>query len=824
MILNFILRERYQSEFKILGISAFIALLLIFVITALLKGVSSELEGEAKALLGGNVILESPSPIPTSIGEQAQALNLKVADNIEFFSMLHAKEQFLLSKVSAFLQPFPLINDIKIKKENDQIGNVLAPPDIGEVWVSDRVVIEFGISIGETIEIGNAEFKVTGILEKYPLLLSGSTFLAPVVYANQADLDKMGVIKLGSRINYRKIIAGPQEDLDQYLSLTSVKESGLKIVTVEQGQRTIQRPFRVANRYLAVILVIQTLLSSVAIALCSHLYAKRQQTSVAVMRAFGAPFSKIMALYLSVFFMLTAVVTLMVYGVGLFFIKGVFLFFNPLDISDFSIPLVAYGLTFFVATLIVIGFALPPLLSLRKISVIEIKQGAYDASRLSYTWIYILSGMLIAMSVLTIFAQYQVPLRLMSQIFVVGVICFGIGWFFFKGIDIIKNWVGYTIRMALYGLVRLKWLGVTQWVIYCLLFTFLLLIEILQYDILVKWQAQLPDDTPNYFVINVQPFQVKDLSKWFDKNGVDSVSLFPVVRATFTHVNGKAVSTWGEGRSDPNAPRGLNRAINLTWADQIPEDNIILSGIDWQSVLKGEAKISIEQDFAKSRDIKLGDTLTFLIDSEMVTGEVVQIRSLNWESFRPNFFIIFPSGVLEKFPSSYISSFYLPSEKRSALNHLTDEFLEVSLIDVEAMLNMMRKLVRQFSLGLESILFIMLITGLLLMWVVIKSMLKERMHESALLKILGVPKGLIKKTVIIEYGILGLFCGLIGALFAQMIAYDIAYDYFEINYFFSAKWFVIGGGFGAVVLILFAWLGFRKVFQVPPLLILRQTE
>lgn len=823
MIFNFIKRECHQFELKILSAAAIIGLMIVFLIANILQGLSSDLQDRAQNLMGGSAILESPVPIKPTVVESAKAQELNWVRNTEFFTMMSVKDKFLLTQVSAFDRPFPLVGEIELIDRKNTKLLVRAPPLPGEMWVTDRILSEFNLHIGDKITVGNSKLTITGVLQSYPLLLSRGTFLSPLAYVNEADVAGMGVVREGSQINYRMIIEGTTSQIDTFLDLPEISRSGFKLVTVDKGRDTLERPFVIANKYLSVVLIIQLLLSSIAIGICAHVYAKGQLKAVAIMRALGATFHKVLFLYLSVLFVIVFAVVALTTLVGTG-ILTIIPYFSPLPISLTGGWGTVFGLTLCLGILLIVGFSLPSLLALKNISAIQIKQQVYIPIKKGVFFYYTLIILLMIAIILSLFDEYEVPLRILSQLLIIAAISFAIAWAIWRALELVKPFCGYTLKMALQGLLRLKWLGHTQWIIYSLIFTFLLFIEIIQHDILAKWQQQLPANTPNYFLINIQKQDVEQLNSWFVQNGLQMPHLYPVVRGAFTHVNNKPVSTWGEGRADGNAPAGLNRALNLTWMTELPSDNQVIAGEEnWASVAPNSAVISIEENFASRRNLKLGDELSFLIDSKRVSAKVAQLRTLHWQSFNPNFFVVFPPGMLENFSHSYIGSFHLPKEKRALLNTLTAEFVEVSLIDLDAMVDMMRDLVRQFSYALDAVLMIMLLTGLLLMQIIIRSLLKARMHESALLKILGVPKGLIQKTVLIEYGLLGGLCGLSAGFFAQLIAHDIAYDYFNIYYQFSAKWFVFGTLFGFLLLTIMGWLGFRKVFRVSPLFILRQT-
>jgi putative ABC transport system permease protein len=199
------------------------------------------------------------------------------------------------------------------------------------------------------------------------------------------------------------------------------------------------------------------------------------------------------------------------------------------------------------------------------------------------------------------------------------------------------------------------------------------------------------------------------------------------------------------------------------------------------------------------------------------------VRTLEWTSFRPNFFVIFPDKVLNEFPHSYITSIYLPQDHKATLFALAKEYVELSIIDIDDILQSVRVMVDKLSMALDGLLLMVFVLGILIMYASLLSSLKERMQESAMLQILGAKKAFIGKLLVVEFGLLGLFSGIVGSGIAMILAKGLAVRYFSVDFHLSLSWFVYGTLLSTCVITLFGLVGARKVFQVSPLWLLRQN-
>lgn len=819
-------REVKTLELKIVMLVLGLSTVFLLMITLGLKNVASHLSDNAQSLLGGALIVESSSPIPSEVIEQAQNYDLTYTQNIGFFTMASGKDQFLLIQVEAFDSSFPLIGKLEINK-NDGVFSTNELPTEGNVWATDNLFNHLNISVNDTIQIADYPLTVAAKLITFPFMLSNTSSFSPIIYMHMKDVYKLDVIHPGSRVNYRLILKGDNQNIHEFLSTPDLRSGTFKITTEETGRQSIAKPFEIIERYLSIIIIIQSLLASIVIGVSVSEYAKRQLPVVAILRTLGASHQVIISTYGIALSLLFAVIITVGVLFGYSLLSLIFSLLQPFGIS--SIQWYGSSLCFTLSMVLVMAVfcSAPAILSLKHIPIqimLRSKASMDQVFKSHYHFMYFLALILMVGMVCLYTEEFIVPLRLLALFTIVAVLGFCVSFLVWGIFKVCQGMGSHSVRFALNTLLKHRWQGIMQCTVYILIFSLLIFSAIIQWDILSVWRAQLPKETPNYFLVNIQAHEIDELTYWFQANQLSGIDFYPVVRARYSHMNNKPVSTWGTGQRDPTAHLGLRRPINLTWMKNLPEDNKPVGGADWKKVQSGALSVSVEVKFAQRHEISLGDILTFQIQDKAISAKVVQLRTLSWQSFRPNFYIIFPVDVLDKFPHTLMGSFYLPLEMRHKIGALHRQFPQISIIDLEAVLQQVSTWVFKVSSILEIILSLILLSGMLLMAIMMRATLKARVHESALLKCLGASREFLKKIIIIEYMILGGICGVVSGFLAQMVMHDIAYDYFDINYNIGWKWILIGFGGSVTLLVSLGLLGFRRVINTAPIQILRNAK
>ncbi len=232
--------------------------------------------------------------------------------------------------------------------------------------------------------------------------------------------------------------------------------------------------------------------------------------------------------------------------------------------------------------------------------------------------------------------------------------------------------------------------------------------------------------------------------------------------------------------------------------------------------------LSVEQGIAEELDLHLGDTLTYRAAGQQFSAPITSLRTVEWDSFRANFFVLAPPGVLDEFPVSYMSAFYLPSDQHQLLNDLVRQFPNITVFDVDAIMGQVRGIIERVTLAVEYVFVFTLLAGLMVMYAAIHSSRDERIHEAAILRTLGARRGQLLGSLLLEYVGLGLMSGLVAAVSAGMVGMVVAERIFQLEYLPGpALWF---GGMlaGAVGIGVAGILGTRFVVNQPPLRTLRE--
>lgn len=810
-------REKNNPDFRILALALWLAVFAVTTLSCLTQSLRATLLGEASELLGADLIVESSLPLDPALLQFAQEQGLRTSFMVEFYSMVMVNDKMQLASINVFDSSFPLRGELIISS-NDTSQVKLAPPPVGEIWIEEDLALKLNAKQNAAVTIGYAKLKMTGIIHQRPLAVSDSSALASVAYVNALDLVTMGVLQPGSRATYRLLVAGNDKQLQRFRDHFKETSPDVNWITPQEGRSALTRTISYGKRYLAIILLIQVLLAGTAIAICAHQYSLRQQKTVAIWRCLGASSRTIVGLHILILLILSAVVLAFSIVSG-YLVAGSILYYAQ-RLGFYATQLGGQGalLGALTGVVMLLGFAIPPLLRLRHIPPIQIIQQQrvvlFDAVK-SYVFAFLALGILFA----SFLGEHDVAIRLGAQILCLGLVTFVLAyglWYCFEPLCRIGP---LPWRFGVSYMVRHKWQGITQWLVFTMVMSLLILVQIVQHDFINLWQGQIPAFTPNYFLLNIQEEKIISLKEWFERQDIKNVQFYPIVRARMSHVNG--LSLFGPNKLSTSS--GLDRPINLTWMRQFPSDNKVISGKKWEEVLDGQSLISVEASFANRQHLKLNDTITFQIAQDFITGTIVQFRTVEWETFKPNFFVIFPPKVIDQFPHSYITSFYLPPEKKPLLVPLIQKNVETSLLDIDAFLHKARQLIAKISFALEVLLGLVFILGVVIMYASLLSTLKERLQESAMLQILGANKRLVAKVLLIEFSVLGVFSGVVASSMALALAHDLAHNIFSLPFGLDFTWMIVGIVMSTIMIAVFGLVGARAVFRVSPLWLLRQT-
>lgn len=816
-------REWRGGELGLLAVSLVIAIAIVSGISGFTERLNRGIVAESHRFLAADRVLSSNRDFEFEWQQQAIDLGLQTARLTEFQSMLFVDGAMELVAVKAVTTGYPLKGSLKVSEQ--PYGTPMVADDVpapGELWLAPRLFALLGVAPGDAVELGDMRFKVGRALVEEPDAGSGFYGAGPRVLMHAADVAASGVVQPGSLVRYRYLFAGEEGALDDMQAwLKPRADDRARWMTLNENQPGMSNTMQRAERFLLLAASFGVTLAAIAVALAARRYSERHFDTVAVMKALGASNRRVMRLYIGNLLLLALIALLIGLALGWSLQAGLMLALR--DLIGFEPPppgwrpVVVGAVT---GGVCLAAFALPPVLALNGIPPLRVLRGdvgampAAGSSALfgllgiaALMWWYAGSWQL-ALAVLA----GMVAMMLITTLLVTRVLNSGRR----AGMQASSPWA-----LALAAVARRRHANAFQVVSFGLALMVMLSLVALRTSLLAEWQLQLPKDTPNHFLMNVRESQIEDIETFLGEQGTGSAGFFPMVRGRITHIDGIAAEDLPDV---PGDERLLTREQNLSWALELPADNVLTAGEWWSSgeVAEGELpQISLEAEFAERLNVKVGSVMRFEIGSLPLSAQVTSIRELDWGNFRPNFFLLLQPGALASFPKVFISSFYLPAEQKPALNEFVRRFRTVTLVEIDLMIEQAQTIIAQVSGAVELVLVLVVLCALLVTIANVRASLDARLRENAIIRTLGGSRRLITRALLLEFALLGLLAGLLAVAGAELSVFVIQRELMDLEPTLHPWLWPIGPLVGAVVIAGAGYQACRRVVNSPPLAVLR---
>ena len=822
-----LLRERRTSELRILFFALVIAVASSSTIGHFAERLQGAMQLSAGEFLAADLVLSS-SQAPDS--EQLAKVHndaLQSSQTVQFASMLATDNDLQLASVKAVDDYYPLRGKLRsrLQLQTEELSG--GRPQPGEVWLDAEIISALDLKLGDTIEIGAADFTVARVLTYEPDRAGNLLSFTPRAMINVADLAATDVLQPGSRVSYRQLWSGDAQAIEgtrQALQNTLLAHQ--RIEGLADGNQQVSSALDRAASYLNLASLAAILLAGVAVALSANRYARQRFDQAALLRCFGLSRKHTLWLFclqLLVLALLASLLGTLIGWLAQFALFELLADLLPDDIPAGSLKPFIAG----IATSIVMltGFALPPLISLGHIAPLRVLRRDLIPVAPA-TWL-LYGSVFIALAALM--WQLNLDMRLTTALLLGGAgaaVVLGAGLFF--GLKSIRFWLAkrsLAWRLSLGHLLRYPLNSVGQIMAFALILLSMALIVLLRSELLDNWQAQLPEQAPNHFAINILPSQQPDFSAALSQISSNAAPLYPVILGRLTQINGQAVNEL----IDPEARvmRTLQRDLNLTWTDQLPKDNKVIKG-DWRSTSTAVNtadniyQVSLESDLAKQLKVDVGDQLTFHIGGTDYHANINSLRTVDWNSMQPNFFVIFDPKHMSSVAHTYMTSFYLPEHAEQQRIALSKAFPSVSILQVDAVLRQLRDILAQVTLAIELILLFVLAAGVTVLIAGLHSTLTERVQQGALLRALGASRKLLIQSQRNEFALIGACSGLLAWLGCEISSYILYSFAFNLPWQ-PHPWLIVLPVIGALLITTVGMLGTRQVLNSSPLQILRNS-
>ncbi len=773
---------------------------------------------QAAAFLAADLVVTSPSIVPLEWLDKAQEMGLKQARTVEFSTVLIENDGMLLTSVKAVSHLYPLRGELKTRGADYRQEVVQSHgPNVANVWLDKRIVSALKLVLGDQVTVGERRLTFTQLITYEPDKRGDLYSLTPRVMINEDDLEATQVLQPGSRAQYFYQFSGEHSTIKRFNSwLTSRLTPSQRIMDIHEDRPEVGGALKRAQRYLGLSSIIVILIAGVAIAMSTQRYSERHLNTTAIFRCLGCQQRDILKLYLYQFLILGLAACSVGSIIGWVTQQSLFhLLQNLLPATTADPSVMAVVLGFVTGFAILIGFALPPLLRLNKVSPLRVLRRDLAPASSSSWFVYGLVLLLVAILIW----QYIQDTKLMLTLVLGGLAVIIVSSFFLHGLlrqlrKLLPS-LSLNARLGLQGLIRAPSASVNQVLAFSLTVLAMLLSLTVRNDMLADWQEQLPEKAPNYFAINIFSDQVPLIKERFKQAGIQVEKFHPIVRGRLVKINGQGVERLVT--PDSQGERAVKRDLSLTWGEQLPSDNRTVAG-EWTAV--NQQAVSIESQLAESLQVTLGDVLSFSIGSEKLDVTVSHIRSVQWETMKPNFYMLFHEEALAGFPTSYMTSFYLPEGSQSFLNGLLKEFSGLTVLEVEAMLKQFKLILTQLTAAINYLLYFALAAGFVVLFTAVQSTLDSRVSEAALMRALGASKGLLRRSQIIEFASLGGLSGLLAVIMTELITYSLYTLVMHLDYTVNVLLWMWVPLLSAVSVTLAGLWGVKDAINQPPMHVL----
>lgn len=817
-------RDLKSGELVILLLALLVAVASLTAVGFFTSRIGRAVEQQAGEVLAADLRLESARPISDAYAAAARERGLRVARIVTMPSVVFVGNESSLIALRAVGDGYPLRGQLKTAdRPFGPARTISAIPAPGEAWADSRLLAKLGLQVGAQLQVGAASVRVTQVLDYRPDQGSGFADLSTTLLINLQDLDRTQLIQPGSRAERVLLFAGDPGRIARFRDyLDGIRGKGERLQSIADASPQIRASSDRAGRFLSLASVVSVLLSAIAVAMAAQRHARRHLDSVALMKSMGASQSFVLRQTVLQLITIAALVSVLGTIIGYGAQMGIAWLLRDLVRGDLPAPaLGTYWLGLVTAVVVLVGFALPPLLQMKQVPPVRVLRRDVEPPPLRYAVVY---GLAIG-AVLSLLYWIVRDLKLMA--YVAGGIAATFVALALAGAGLVRllaplrGGVGVAWRYGLANIARRGRDSILQIVAFGLGLMVLLLLALVRNDLLRDWRASLPAGAPNYFMINIRPEEGSAVQAFFAQRGLPPTELVPLVRARLSAINGAPVDP---ARFESERARGfVEREANLSWANAPGDTNRLVAGQWWRDGDGGGPRISVEQDYAKLLNLKLGDTLTYDVAGELVSGRISSLRDVRWDSFRPNFFVVFSPGVLDDVTGTLITSVHVSPAQRPLLVDLVRRFPEITIIDIDALLTQVRDVMDKAALAVQYVFVFTLLAGLTVLLAAVQATRDERRYESAMLRTLGASQATVLKGIAAEFVVLGALAGLLAAAGATVAGYFLATRLFNLRYVPDPLVWLAGLAGGALLVGIAGVLAARSVVTQPPAASLRQA-
>ena len=811
----------------VLGIAALVA------INSFNENLVKDIEKEAKTLLGADLNVESRRPVSDTLQMLFDSLGGEQSQTIEFISMAYFPKNggTRLAQIVGLEGDYPFYG--KFNTEPVEAGVNFKKGK--NALVDKTLMIQFDMQPGDSISVGTQTFLIAGELKSVPGRSGIASSVAPAVFIPMEYLEATGLLQTGSRVEYDFYFKFPEQtDIAQMMENLSprFRAASVRWTTVEERKQSIGEAFSRMSSFLNLVGFIALLLGCIGVASAVHIYVKDKLSTVAILRCLGTSGRQAFLIYLiqilvmGLFGALLGAVLGSVLQVSLPVVLGEFL---PVQNVSNDISWSAISMGVLTGLSISILFALLPLLAIRRTSPLRTLRASFEEAQNGIDPLRYVIYLLIILAVIS-FTYLQTKDLMTAIIFPISIVIM-FGLLTFASYLLTKalrkffpvSW-SYVWRQGIANLYRPNNQTLVLMVSIGLGTAFISMLFLIQSLLLSQVEFSGQGQKSNMILFDIQPSQHEEVIQIANTHNLPILQEVPIVTMRMDKIDGMNKQQMQEDST--RHPRGwvFNREYRVTYRDTLIDSETITEG-QWHGELSPDTiYISLAEDIAEDMDVKIGSHLTFNVQGALVPTIVSSFRKIDWGRLQTNFFVVFPTGVLEKAPQFNVIASRTENVEQSARfqQNLIQRFPNVSVIDLTQVLKTLDDILNKVSFVIRFMAMFSILTGLLVLISSVILSKYQRIQESVLLRTLGAKSRQILFINAIEYMLLGSLATITGVGLSVIGAWLITHYQFKVP--FTPDWWPLIIIFVTItsLTILIGLLNSREVLNKPPLEVLRQ--
>ena len=806
--------EIFSGDLLILFFSIVLAVTSISSVGFLGDRLKSSMQMQASSILGADLVLRSATEIDSKYLNLASSLDLKSAETATFLSMIIADEDNLLTSIKAVTPSYPLRGKLTVVNfDNSPIQHSGSPPQ-GSIWIEKKVSESLELNQSGNIIVGNKNFIVEGIIQDYPDRNSSFVGFYPVAIVNINDVDAMGVIQTGSRVVYRQLFSGTQKNLDRFVESLDTLPPNIRLQNAIDVGDNLGEDIANSTTFFNLASLFTIIISVIAAMMAVRRYASRNLLHTSLMKVFGASKTFILGHQITQLFLL--IITASSFGLIFGYALQHLLISTLQGIINADLPPPSFRpviLGLITATFVVFATAAPYIKILSDTEPIRILRNDFTIKLSSNFIIYLVAFFSMFGFLGILFQDLKLILYIVITLVVVTFALYSIGRLLLYALSFMQFSNGTGWKLGLKNLVQRGNESILQVIIFGLSLLFLVVLAETRTDLVDSWSETLDEDTPNYFLFNIQEYNLKPISNYFEDQAQITPDFTPLIR-------GRLLSAKRPG-SDVNFDNLMDREANLTWQNLLPVSNKLVAG-KWWTEGDEVKEVSVDQEIAASMDLEIGDELTFSAGGKTFSVSVTSFREIEWQSFSPNFFFILSPAAGKELPNSYITSIKV-KDLNKLMNNFVASFPTITSVNLEAIINQAKNSISSASLAVQYIFLLTLIAGVLALIASIYANKDQRTKEAAIMHAIGASRAMIFKSAASEFFILGILSATTAVIFSTLLSSVIFYQFLDLIY--SPNILILGLSFLLAITFIFVAgvLSIRKSIYASPMITLRDS-